>query len=134
MRTDRRRHPHLQPEVARTWSIGVTLNPEALPGFYATIDYYHIAISGEISTVPANYLFDQCLDNGTPQDCSQVVRTGTGALHGATVASGGYIIQSNVNAGASLVSGIDVRFELPLRAARRLGFITDDLQRHLGAT
>jgi iron complex outermembrane recepter protein len=101
-------NPHLQPEVARTWSLGVTLNPEAFPGLYATIDYYHIAISGEVSTVPANYLFDQCLDNGTPQDCSQVVRSSTGSLHGATVASGGYIIQTNVNAGASLVSGIDV--------------------------
>lgn len=108
---------HLQPEVARTWSIGVTLSPQALPGFYATIDYYHIAISGEISTVPANYLFDQCLATGSGQDCSQVVRTSDGALHGATVASGGYIIQTNVNAGAALDSGIDLsanyRYALP---------------------
>ena len=108
---------HLQPEVARTWSLGLTLSPQALPGFYATIDYYHIAISGEISTVPANYLFDQCLATGSAQDCNTVVRTADGALHGATVASGGYIIQTNVNAGAALDSGIDVsanyRYALP---------------------
>jgi outer membrane receptor protein involved in Fe transport len=45
------------------------------------------------------------------------VRTSSGALHGATVASGGYIIQTNVNAGAALNSGIDssanYRYALP---------------------
>ena len=31
-----------------------------------------------------------------------------GALHGATVAGGDYILQTNINAGAAVVSGIDV--------------------------
>ena len=108
---------HLQPEVARTWSIGASFTPVALPGLYATLDYYHIAITGEISQIPANYLFDQCLDTGNAFDCSQVARTPAGALHGATVAGGGYIFQSDFNAGAALVSGIDLglgyRYALP---------------------
>src|SRR5262249_40425597 len=79
-----------------------------LRGFYATIDYYHIAISGEVTQIPANYLFDQCLATGNPADCSQIVRTSSGALHGATVATGGYIFQTDVNAGAALVAGIDL--------------------------
>jgi outer membrane receptor protein involved in Fe transport len=109
--------PHLQPEIARTWSIGASFTPQALPGFYGTLDYYHIAITGEITQIPANYLFDQCLNTGNAFDCSQVVRTPAGALHGATVAGGGYIYQTDVNAGAALVSGIDLglayRYPLP---------------------
>jgi iron complex outermembrane recepter protein len=98
---------HLQPEVARTWSIGASITPAALPGFFATLDYYHIAISGEVTQIAPGYLFDQCLATGSPQDCTQIVRTSDGALHGATVAGGGYILQTDVNAGAALVSGID---------------------------
>ena len=98
---------HLQPEVARTWSIGASITPAALPGLFATLDYYHIAISGEVTQISPAYLFGQCLATGNPQDCSLIVRTSDGALHGASVAGGGYILQTDVNAGAALVSGID---------------------------
>jgi iron complex outermembrane recepter protein len=101
-------NPNLQPEVARTWSVGATFTPTFIKGFQATIDYYHIAIAGEVGTIPGNYLFDQCLATGNPTDCSQVVRTPSGALHGATVAGGGYINQASINTGAALASGIDI--------------------------
>jgi iron complex outermembrane recepter protein len=60
-----------------------------------------------VTQIAPGYLFDQCLATGSPQDCTQIVRTSDGALHGATVAGGGYILQTDVNAGAALVSGID---------------------------
>jgi iron complex outermembrane recepter protein len=102
-------NPKLAPEVAMTWSIGASFTPQFLPDFSATIDYYHIAVSGEIGTIPGNIIFNNCLNTGDPAYCSQVVRNPvTGALHGATVAGGGYILQTNINAGASLVSGIDL--------------------------
>jgi outer membrane receptor protein involved in Fe transport len=103
-------NPHLKPETADTYSIGITMTPTYLPNFSGSIDYYHIAISNEVTTVPASYLFNQCLLEGTGSDCSQIVRNPvTGSLSGATVAGGGYILQTNINAGASLVSGIDVQ-------------------------
>ncbi len=101
-------NPNLQPEVAETWSIGASFTPTFLRGFLATIDFYHIALAGEVGTIPGNYLFDQCLATGNETDCSQVVRTAAGALHGATVAGGGYINQANINTGAALVSGVDL--------------------------
>ena len=92
-----------------TWSVGASFTPQFLPDFNATVDYYHIAITNEITTIPGAALFDGCLDTGNPAFCSQIVRNPvTGALHGATVAGGGYILQTDINAGASLVSGVDV--------------------------
>jgi iron complex outermembrane recepter protein len=102
-------NPNLRPEVAMTWSLGTSFTPQFLPDFTATIDYYHIAITNEITVIPGAALFNGCLNTGDPAFCSQIVRNPvTGALHGATVAGGGYILQTSINAGASLVSGVDV--------------------------
>jgi outer membrane receptor protein involved in Fe transport len=102
-------NPTLAPERADTWSAGVSLTPTALPGFTARIDYYHILLEGEIATVPGSIVLQQCLATGTPFFCSQIVRTPSGALSGANVAGGGYILQTNVNTGSALVSGIDAQ-------------------------
>ncbi len=101
-------NPNLGPETARTWSVGASFTPQFLPNFLATLDYYHIALTGEVGSIPGAYLFNQCLDAGNAADCSQVVRSPSGALHGATVAGGGYILQTAINTGAALVSGIDL--------------------------
>ena len=56
-------------------------------------------------------------DSGNPADCSQTVRNPTaGALHGATVAGGDYLLQTNINAGVAVVSGIDaaVNYRYPM--------------------
>lgn len=101
--------PELKPEVAVTWSAGLSFTPTFLPNFNATLDYYHISITGEITTLPGAYIFSNCLATGNEATCSQINRNPiTGALHGATVAGGGYILQTSINAGASLVSGVDL--------------------------
>jgi iron complex outermembrane recepter protein len=106
----------LKPEVANTYDIGLTLNPTMLPGFTASVDYYNIDIKNEISTIPGAYLFNQCLNSG--QFCNDVVRsTISGALTGATVAGGGYIVQTSQNIAEVIFRGIDVqgayRYALP---------------------
>ncbi|MGP8034013.1 MAG: TonB-dependent receptor domain-containing protein [Steroidobacteraceae bacterium] len=107
----------LKPEVASTWSLGLTFTPVALPGFSASVDYYHIRIENEVNTYPFATIFDGCLINDNPIYCSQIVRTPQGALTGATVAGGGYILQKDYNLGLSIVSGIDLnmnyRYTLP---------------------
>ncbi len=107
----------LQPEVAVSYSFGFNITPTMLPNFTGSIDYYHIKLKDEIDPYPPTILLQQCLDTGQPQYCSQIVRSPTtGGLTGATVAGGGYIIQTNVNIGSVLVSGIDLQanYKLPL--------------------
>ena len=102
-------NPSLAPEKADTWSLGLSLTPTALPNFSGSLDYYHISLTNGIGTIPATIILNQCLATGNPIYCSQIVRTARGNLSGATVASGGYILQTNVNTGAALVSGIDLQ-------------------------
>jgi outer membrane receptor protein involved in Fe transport len=107
----------LKPEVASTWSLGLTFTPLALPGFNASVDYYHIRLLNEISNYPFAALFNGCLLLDNPIYCSQIDRTPQGALTGASVAGGGYILQKDYNVGLSIVSGIDLimnyRYTLP---------------------
>ncbi|MDB6090804.1 MAG: hypothetical protein JWN85_3588, partial [Gammaproteobacteria bacterium] len=108
----------LKPEVANTYTLGLTLTPTMLPGFNGSIDFYNIDIKNEISTVAGGYLFSQCLTTGDPIYCTQIVRNHvTGALTGATVAGGGYIVQTSQNVAEVLVRGIDFqstyRYQLP---------------------
>ena len=98
----------LKPEVANTYTVGLTLTPTMLPNFNASIDFYNIDIKNVITTVSGGYLFGQCLDTGDPTYCSQIVRNHvTGALTGATVAGGGYIVQTSQNVAEEIVRGID---------------------------
>jgi iron complex outermembrane recepter protein len=99
----------LVPETADTWAVGLTLTPTALAGFTATVDYFHILLKREIGTVPGSVSLQRCLDTGDPTACSQIVRTPLGALSGANVVGGGYILENDVNTGTALVSGIDLQ-------------------------
>ncbi len=102
-------NPSLVPEIADTWSLGVTLTPTALAGVTLTVDYFHILIKREIGSVPGIISLDQCLASADPISCSQIVRTPAGSLGGSNIAGGGYILENNVNTGSALVSGIDLQ-------------------------
>jgi outer membrane receptor protein involved in Fe transport len=117
-------NPGLAPETVDTWSLGVTLTPSAIPTFTGSVDYFHIYLEGEIGTTPAAITLSECLATGDPTWCSQIVRTPAGALSGATVAGGGFILQRDVNTGAALVSGIDVQLNYRQPLAGRWGALS----------
>lgn len=51
-----------------------------------------------------------CLQTANPVYCAGIVRTTTDfSLQGATLATGGYIVQTNQNIASALVSGIDLQ-------------------------
>jgi iron complex outermembrane recepter protein len=101
-------NPNLVPEKADSYTYGLTFSPTALPDFRGSIDYYRIKMTGQVGTLPANVVVNNCLDTGDPLYCNLLVRNhNTGSLTGATVDGGGYIVQTNVNVGAATVSGVD---------------------------
>lgn len=117
----------LQPEVAKTWSLGLSTTPSGLPGFNASLDYYHIRLENQIGNYPFATIFNGCLINNNPLYCSQIVRTPAGSLTGATVQGGGYILQTDFNLGLAQVSGIDLQMNYRHRLAAGLGTLTASL-------
>jgi outer membrane receptor protein involved in Fe transport len=118
-------NPLLKPERGDTYTIGVTFQPEFLPDFTGSLDYYHIDIKDEVGALPADVILNNCLTQGDPIYCSQIVRQPlNGTLNGASVAGGGYIIQTSVNIGENVLSGVDLqaqyRFDLGALGKLRL--------------
>jgi iron complex outermembrane receptor protein len=103
-------NPNLSPEKADTYTVGLNFHPSALPDLSGSIDYYHIKMKNLVGALPADLIMTNCLETGDPTYCSQIVRQPlTGTLNGASVANGGYIVQTNVNIGAGTLDGIDLQ-------------------------
>lgn len=104
-------NPNLQEETSDSWTVGVVLTPEFIPGLTITADYFDILVEGAIATAGGGLAnsFDLCY--GTIQDINNPIcqifvgtRNSDGAI---TVSSPPLISQANL---AELgVSGIDLQ-------------------------
>ncbi len=112
-------NPNLQEETSDSWTFGVVLTPQFIPGLTITADYYDILVEGAIATAGGGLQnsFDLCY--GTIQDINNPIcqifvgtRNSDGAI---TVASPPLISQANLAEFG--VSGIDLQinygFDLP---------------------
>ncbi len=107
----------LKPESADTFTVGTVFTPQFIRGFNASIDYYHIDLSGIISNIPLGVSLQNCLTTGDPNYCKNIVRNPVnGILFGTTVGAGGYIVGNNVNVAKEQVQGLDIQgtYRLPL--------------------
>jgi outer membrane receptor protein involved in Fe transport len=120
-------NPNLAAETSNSYTIGVTFTPTFISNLTGSLDYYNINIKGGISTYPAAVIMQTCLQTGDPLACSQIVRNpNNGGLNGPTQATGGYIVQTAVNIGQSLIRGVDAQlnYRLPMD---RFGDLTFNL-------
>jgi outer membrane receptor protein involved in Fe transport len=92
------------------------------------VDYYHIKLKGGVGVFPAGVIMTSCLQTGDPIFCSQIVRNSTnGSLNGPTQATGGFIVQTNVNIGQALVKGVDLQTNYRLPIGEHAGNLTFSL-------
>jgi outer membrane receptor protein involved in Fe transport len=109
-------NPDLSPETADTYTLGGVFTPRFLPGFQASIDYYHIDLTNIIGSIPLGVSLNNCLA-GNKTYCANIVRNPvTGILFGTTVGAGGYFVGNNVNVASERVQGLDIQasYRLPL--------------------
>jgi iron complex outermembrane receptor protein len=102
----------LKPEIAKTYTVGLNFAPQGIPHFAGSLDYYHILVSGEINTIPAQIILSNCGNLADPFYCSQIFRNprGNGNLDSVgAISGGGYIVQTDLNVATVLVSGIDAQ-------------------------
>jgi len=118
LRTTNGGNPHLKPETAKTYTVGVVIEPSMVRNLSFTVDYYHIDITNAISTQGAPFILNQCYPSaGTPDPaaCALITRDAAGFID--------RINDLNVNSGGTKTAGFDVtaRYNIPTEAFGRFG-------------
>jgi iron complex outermembrane recepter protein len=97
----------LQPERAKTKTLGFVYSPSYLPGFSGSLDWYNIKVTNQIKAITATEVAQNCYVHGVQSYCNGIVRD-----------AGGQIInlsRGNVNLGALETEGLDLglNYRLP---------------------
>jgi len=103
----------LDPERSRTTDVGVVFLPSWLPGFSLSIDYYSIAVKGEIASLTPQQEVDLCF-GGNQTVCSQAIVT----INGGSPQSSPFsqVIVKVFNLASVVTDGFDLEanYKIPL--------------------
>ncbi|HET6523035.1 TonB-dependent receptor domain-containing protein [Sphingopyxis sp.] len=104
---------NLQPEKADTWTLGVVFQPDFLPRFNLSLDYYNIKINDVLGTPLPGDIIAACFDNITAASASDPACTSirrnplTGGLDGDPATTPGLFGLTN-NLGRLYTDGFDL--------------------------
>ena len=102
-------NPNLEEETAETWTIGLVLTPEFLPGLTLTVDYFNIEIEDAITLLPRQVSIDECIaSSGTSSLCDLIVREGVTTPRPRTPGTVFQVNASPVNAAIIETRGYDL--------------------------
>ena len=100
-------NPLLAPETSDTITLGVVVQPEALPGFITSLDFYSISVKGMISALAggAGGILTNCFGQTDPNNiyCQQIHR-----IDGKLTSGTGNITASNANISGLKTQGFDL--------------------------
>ena len=74
----------LKPEKSQTTNVGLVWQPDFIPGFQASIDYYRIQVKGAISSLGLQQVEDQCFFGFTLFCGQDAITTANGVNQSAT--------------------------------------------------
>jgi iron complex outermembrane recepter protein len=108
---------NLKPEKSNSYTFGVVFQPEFIPGFSMSVDYYNIKVTGAITSPTVNDAIAACFGTNTQsppagasttEACTVIRRNPlTGSLAGDPATTPG-LFQSLSNLGRISTDGIDV--------------------------
>jgi iron complex outermembrane receptor protein len=96
----------LQPETAKTKTIGLVYSPSFVPGLTATIDWFNIQVNNKITAIDAEYVLKQCYENNVQSFCGQLQRNASGEIVNMSL--------GNANLGKLETEGVDFGFNYRL--------------------
>lgn len=106
---------NLKPEKARTFTSGVTLQPEGrLRGLKLSVDYYKIRIRDAIATLGAQVIVNTCNTTGASDICGLVTRNSSNILQSVSV------LYLNLNRQELKGLDFEASYRLPLGAGTSL--------------
>ncbi len=102
-------NPNLDPERARTLTLGAVFQPSFIPGLSATFDWYRIRVTGAITSPTVGDILNGCFGQSNAADprCQLILRNPlTGGLSGSPATTGGVVLLST-NQGFLETEGYD---------------------------
>ena len=104
--------PALKAETAKSYSLGIVVQPQMVSGLSATVDYFHVVIDDAIGLYGAPFILQGCYGGLSDQFCNLVVRNKAGSIQ--------YLNDFYTNAGQKSTAGIDfaVKYAMPTSAGR----------------
>jgi len=118
-------NPDLDPETAKTLSLGAVFEPSFIRGMTVSVDYFDIKVENLVGSVNPNLSLANCLANGDAFFCDQIQRSPAGSLWQG---ESGYFRRFNVNTGSLQTKGVDVAVDYRMNlddigiGGGRLGF------------
>lgn len=105
-------NPDLSTEQAKTWTVGVAFQPDAIPGLSMTVDYWNIKVTGAVSSPTVGDAIDACFNapSATNEFCGPTFisrNPNTGGLDGDPSNTLGLVLAQS-NLGKIATDGIDV--------------------------
>lgn len=105
-------NPQLGPETAKTYQLGVVVEPRWIPRLSVSLDFFKYNISDQVGTIPINTLFQAlCYDStqayASNPLCSLIVRDPTGTNGGAVPGGVKQVVLTNQNVAKIKVEGWD---------------------------
>jgi outer membrane receptor protein involved in Fe transport len=103
-------NPNLNEEKGTSYTLGLVVNPRSinfLRNFSFTADYFNIEIDDAISSIPRQFILDQCFQQGDPAFCQFITRRA--AQEGANSAGSlDFVNATSNNSGGLKTTGIDL--------------------------
>lgn len=96
---------NLTPEVAKTLTAGVVVQPSFIPKLALTVDYFDIKIRNLVSQIGQDTILDTCARTGDATFCSLINRDQFGSLWRTNQ---GFVVDTTQNIGGLSTKGIDV--------------------------
>lgn len=120
-------NPDLQEETSKTWTIGLVLQPEFLPGFAATFDAWRIRLADGVLFPDPDEIVEQCFDAPSldNQFCELFTRDAGGIIED--------LRQTPVNVSSLLTSGFDFSVRYDHDLGGDAGFLSDLLDGDAGS-
>jgi outer membrane receptor protein involved in Fe transport len=102
-------NPNLDPEESDTYSVGVVLTPNFLPGANFSIDYFNIKVDGYIAGIGADTILNKCYLQNDNSYCSLIVRDAvTRTLFLNPSGPDGHTVNLTQNTGSLKTKGFDI--------------------------
>ena len=95
----------LQPEIAKTRTAGLVLEPAFLHGLTATIDWWEIRLEDAVAYVPGDTIVANCMGTEDPTFCERIHRDANGSLW---LSPEGFIDTRLFNIGSLELQGVDI--------------------------